>query len=76
MKTQFGEMLTGDFQEKTMTFIIEGEMELQAGRYAIVPIEKYNKPPQCHNPEVVAALEECLDTMEADRKSGDCGFWE
>lgn len=45
MKTQFGEMITGDFSENTITFEIskESEMVLQAGKYAIVPISEYEK---------------------------------
>lgn len=43
MKTQIGKLITGDFEENTMTFEIEGEMILQAGQYAIVPIDKYIK---------------------------------
>ncbi len=45
MKTQFGEMITGDFSENTITFEIskESEMVLQAGKYAIVPINEYEK---------------------------------
>jgi hypothetical protein len=37
-----GELITGDLEESTMLFKIEGEMILKAGRYAIVPIEEYN----------------------------------
>jgi hypothetical protein len=37
-----GRLITGDFEENTMTFEIEGEMTLQAGRYRIVQIEAGN----------------------------------
>ena len=43
MKTQIGTAITGDLSESTMTFDIEGEMILCAGKYAIVPIEDYDK---------------------------------
>ena len=43
MKTQFGEVVTGDFEDNTITFEIEGAMTVQAGKYAIVPIEEYEK---------------------------------
>lgn len=44
METQIGEMITGDFQENTITFEIVGsDAVLQAGKYAIVPIDDYNK---------------------------------
>ena len=38
-----GQLITGDFEENTMTFEIEGEMKLQAGRYKIVRIEAENQ---------------------------------
>jgi hypothetical protein len=38
-----GNLVTGDFQEKTMTFEIGGEMILRAGSYAIIPIDDYNE---------------------------------
>lgn len=34
-----GQLVTGDFEENTMTFEIEGEMILQAGKYTIARIE-------------------------------------
>ena len=37
-----GQLVTGDFEENTMTFKIDGEMTLQAGRYRIVQIEVGN----------------------------------
>jgi len=43
MKTQIGTMITGDFGENTMTFEIEGDMILKAGKYAIMTIEEYEK---------------------------------
>jgi hypothetical protein len=38
-----GKLVTGDFEENTMTFEIEGEMTLQAGKYKIVQIEAGNQ---------------------------------
>ncbi len=38
-----GRLVTGDFGDNTMTFEIEGEMTLQAGRYKIVQIEVGNQ---------------------------------
>ena len=38
-----GRLITGDFEDNTMTFEIEGEMTLQAGRYRIVQIEVGNQ---------------------------------
>lgn len=38
-----GQLVTGDFEENTMTFEIEGEMILQAGKYSIEQIEAENQ---------------------------------
>jgi hypothetical protein len=38
-----GRLITGDFEENTMTFEIEGEIKLQAGKYKIVQIEAGNQ---------------------------------
>jgi len=38
-----GQLVTGDFKEDTMTFKIEGEMTLQAGRYSIEQIQVGNQ---------------------------------
>jgi len=38
-----GKLVTGDFEDNTMTFEIEGEMKLQAGKYKIVQIEAGNQ---------------------------------
>jgi hypothetical protein len=43
MKTQFGKLAGGDFEENTMTIKIHNDMILRAGNYAIVPIDEYNK---------------------------------
>ena len=43
MKTQFGTLAGGDFEENTMTIEIHGDMMLRAGNYAIVPIDEYNQ---------------------------------
>lgn len=57
IKTQFGELLTGDLEENTMTFEIEGEMELKAGRYAIVPKDKYE--------ELILSIMGIMNSMKA-----------
>lgn len=38
-----GQLVTGDFEENTMTFEIEGEMILQSGKYEISQIEVGNQ---------------------------------
>lgn len=44
MKMKYtGQLVTGDFEDNTMTFEIEGEMILQAGKYEISQIEVGNK---------------------------------
>jgi len=47
MKTQFGQVESGDFEENTMTLKVDGEMELRSGKYAIVPIEDYENLNTC-----------------------------
>ena len=42
-KTQFGDLLTGDLMENTLTIEVDGDVELQGGKYAVVPIDEYNK---------------------------------
>ena len=45
MKTQFGEMLMGDFADKTITILLnqECDMELCGGDFALVPIKEYKR---------------------------------
>ena len=44
MKMKYtGQLVTGDFEDNTMTFEIEGEMILQAGKYEISQIEVGNQ---------------------------------
>ena len=38
-----GQLVTGDFEDNTMTFEIEGEMILQAGKYSIEQIQVGNQ---------------------------------
>lgn len=42
MTTQFGESLTGDFEERTWTFEMPEDFSVKAGEFAIVPIAEYN----------------------------------
>jgi len=42
MNTLFGELLTGDFEENTMTFEMQGDFTLKAGEFAIVPKAEYD----------------------------------
>ncbi len=43
MITQIGESLMGDFEENTWTFEMKGDYKVSAGKFAIVPIEEYNR---------------------------------
>jgi len=45
MKTQVANLIAGDFIENTLTLEVENkkEMLIQFGKYAIVPINEYNK---------------------------------
>ena len=38
-----GQLVTGDFEDNTMTFEIDGEMILQSGKYAIEQIQVGNQ---------------------------------
>jgi len=38
-----GKLETGDFQEKTMTFAVEGDMTLVAGDYVIMTQKLYDE---------------------------------
>jgi len=42
-KVQFGQAATADFEENTYTFEMDGEFEVRAGKYAIVPIETWEQ---------------------------------
>ena len=43
--TQFkGTMVTGDFQENTVTIAMEEPIILKAGEYMVIPAEKYTEP--------------------------------
>ena len=43
MNVHIGQLITGDLEENTMLFEIEGEMILKSGKYAIVPIKEYEE---------------------------------
>jgi hypothetical protein len=43
MKTQIGELVTADLHEGTLTIEVGETMIAQAGKYAIVPIEDYER---------------------------------
>ena len=42
MKTQFGKLIAGDFENITLTIKISGRMIVQGGEYAIVPKNDYD----------------------------------
>ena len=42
-ETYIGELISADFEEKTMEFEIQSDFIVQKGKCAIVPIEEYNK---------------------------------
>jgi hypothetical protein len=44
MKHTKGKLIMGDFEEKTMTFEIDGEFTLQAGNYFLIREEDYKAP--------------------------------
>jgi hypothetical protein len=73
MKKYIGELVTGDLLENTMTFEIDGEINLQAGKYEIVQIsvgnqdENKNKMKDrkpwsfCETPEEKCTMNYCDD---------------
>ena len=63
-----GRLITGDFEDNTMTFEIEGEMTLQAGRYKIVQIEVGN---QVKNNVGLADVSKCCNVDCNDAAEDD-----
>ena len=65
-----GQLVTGDFEDNTMTFEIEGEMVLQAGKYSIEQIESGEQKKQATTPnanqqrELLVAFAEHLYAVE------------
>jgi hypothetical protein len=63
MSVQFGESLTGDFEERTWTFEMPEDFSVKAGEFAIVPIDEYKqlieKP--SFNGELILTLESKSD---------------
>ena len=51
-----GQLVTGDFEENTITFEIEGEMILQAGKYTIARIENESELKNLCIADVVKSL--------------------
>jgi len=63
MNTQFGESLTGDFEERTWTFEMPEDFTVKSGEFAIVPKAEYEalieKP--SFNGELILTLESKRD---------------
>lgn len=68
-----GRLITGDFEDNTMTFEIEGEMILQSGRYKIVQIEVGN---QVKNNVDLANVSKCCNVDCNDLTDGDSVYCE
>jgi hypothetical protein len=70
MKTQIGKLITGDLIESTLTFEIKDDMGLQAGTYAIVPLDEYQKLMEISNPSAVKECKPCIscDNGYCDKK--------
>jgi hypothetical protein len=43
METQFGDLMTGEIESKTMAFLMKSDTEMMSGKYALVPIKEYDK---------------------------------
>lgn len=54
---QVGEVLTGDFQEKTLTFEMQEGFYIRGGTYALVKLEDFK--------ELKSALTSCKMAMQA-----------
>ncbi len=69
-----GQLVTGDFEENTMTFEIEGEMILQAGKYEIQQIEVGNKGKNLGIANVSGSIsvEDTVNAFLDWMKSDDC----
>ena len=42
IKTQIGTSVTADFEESTWTFEMPEDFTMSAGKFAILPVDKYN----------------------------------
>lgn len=56
-----GQLITGDFEDNTMTFEIDGEMILQAGKYSIEQIQVGNQVKNLG----IADVSGCLPDLES-----------
>ena len=54
-----GQMVTGDFQENTVTIEIDEPIILKSGEYMVISIEKYKEP------EMLDMLKEILEAQES-----------
>ena len=54
-----GKMVTGDFQENTVTIEMEEPIVLKAGEYMVIPVEKYTEP------ELLEALQKILSNFKS-----------
>jgi hypothetical protein len=61
-----GQLVTGDFEDNTMTFEIDGEMILQAGKYEISQIEAGKQVKNLG----IANVSSCLSIEEVASKYG------
>ena len=68
-----GQLVTGDYEDNTMTFEIDGEMILQAGKYYIEQIQVGNQVKNIgvlgdvsHNEVELKAFLEYVDTIDIE----------
>lgn len=54
-RVQFGKLLTGSFEEKTLNFQMEKGFYMRGGKYALVLKDDFDK--------MVQSLEECTTTL-------------
>lgn len=75
METQIAQLVTGDFQERTLTLELDEkeEMVIQTGKFAIVPIDDYNK--LIAREAILSEIEKfSIDHMD-DMTLDDFGLW-
>ena len=69
-----GQLVTGDFEDNTMTFEIDGEMVLQAGKYEITKIEAESQVKNLGiaNVSGCISVEDTVNAFLDWMKSDDC----
>ncbi len=70
-ETYIGSLISADFEEGTMEFEIDTEFFVQAGKYALVPLEEYEKTQ--HQKELIEKLKFTLEKFLRVTKKYEVG---